>query len=386
VRSVGPRPDPRLVGRLRAAAVGRLAGIMPSRQELAEQVEDLIDEEMTASGERERRATVEAVLDEALGLGPLEALLRDRSVTEVVVNGAGSAFVERDGRLEPVETGFLDDAHLLHVIDRVLAPLGRRIDASSPMVDARLADGSRINAIIPPLALDGPCLSIRRFPGAPLKIADLTASGTLDDAALTVLVDAVSRRENILVTGGTGSGKTTTLAALAATIDPAERVITIEDAAELRVGLPHVVRLESRPASVQGTGEVTIRDLVRNALRMRPDRIVVGEVRGPEAIDMLVAMTTGHAGSMSTVHASSSRDALRRLQLLAAMGNLEVSYEAISDQVAAAIDLVVHQLRLADGRRRVASIDRVSRSGTHDWSVATLARWVADTDRFEVSV
>jgi pilus assembly protein CpaF len=291
-----------------------------------------------------------------------------------MVNGPGSVFVERDGRLQRADVRFVDGAHLLHVIDRILSPLGRRVDEASPMVDARLPDGSRVNVVIPPLALDGAVLTVRRFGARPLSAADLVRLDTVSEAMLALLSAAVRARRNILVSGGTGSGKTTTLAALAAFIPSAERVVTIEDAAELRLTLPHVVRLESRPPSLEGRGAVPIRALVRNALRMRPDRIVVGEVRGGEALDMLVAMTTGHEGSLSTLHASSPADALRRLQTLALMGDLDLPYLAVAEQVASALDLVVHQARLADGRRRVVEVAAVTR-GPQGAELETLVRW-----------
>jgi pilus assembly protein CpaF len=357
----GPPPDPSLVEHLRARAARdpRVGAAVTDRDELAAIVDGLLEEERRIMPGAARDALVEAVVDEAVGLGPLEGLLRDPAITEVMVCGPGRVFVERDGRIAPAEARFHDDAHLLHVIDRILAPLGRRVDEASPMVDARLPDGSRVNAVIPPLALDGPALTIRRFAGRPLDGEELVRLGTIDSPMLALLRAAVRARRNVLVTGGTGSGKTTTLAALAAFVPPAERIVTIEDAAELRIALPHVVRLESRPPSLEGTGAVPIRALVRNALRMRPDRIVVGEVRGGEALDMLSAMTTGHEGSLSTLHASSPADALRRLQTLALMGDLDLPWRAVADQVASAVDLVVHQARRPDGARRVVEIAAV---------------------------
>ena len=282
--------------------------------------------------------------------------------------------MERAGRIEPVDTRFADSDHLLHVIDRILAPLGRRLDEASPMVDARLADGSRVNAVVPPLSIDGPVLTVRRFPGERLQGDDLVRLGALSPDMLAALHAAVAARRNILVTGGTGSGKTTTLAALCAAIGPAERVITIEDAAELRLPLAHVVRLESRPAGVEGRGAVPIRALVRNALRMRPDRIIVGEVRGGEALDMISALTTGHEGSLSTLHASSPREALRRLVTLALMGDLELPWRAVADQVASAVDLVVHQARDASGARRTVEIAEVVR-GDDGPEAVRICRW-----------
>ena len=372
-----------LVERLRSEAVARLGSGEVDREQLADVVDDLIDEHRIALSTRERDSSIAAVVDEALGLGPLETLLRDPGVTEIAVNGPSLVFVERDGHMSRSPVRFSDNAHLLHIIDRILAPLGRRVDAASPMVDARLSDGSRVNVVVPPLAVDGPCLSVRRFPVA-LGAEELLANGTVDASLLGVLRRIIVDRRNVLVTGGTGSGKTTTLAMLAGFIGDAERVITIEDAAELRIDLPHVVRLESRPASLQGGGAVSIRDLVRNALRMRPDRIVVGEVRGAEAVDMLAAMTTGHEGSLSTIHASSPEDAIRRLQLLVAMGDLELSYEAVADQVVSAIDVIVHQARLPDGRRRVLSVSDVSADIGTGPRVVSRARWSSESDSFRL--
>ncbi len=373
--------DPALVEHLRSRAArdGRVGGTHMDRGALAEVVADMLDEERRILTEEERGRVIQAVVDEALGLGPLEPLLRDPRITEVMVCGPGRVFVERDGRISPADVRFHDDAHLLHVIDRILAPLGRRVDEASPMVDARLPDGSRVNAVIPPLSLDGPALTIRRFAGAPLTGDDLVRLGTIDAAMLAMLRATVEARRNVLVTGGTGSGKTTTLAALAAFVPARERVVTIEDAAELRLALPHVVRLESRPPSLEGSGAVSIRALVRNALRMRPDRIVVGEVRGGEALDMLSAMTTGHEGSLSTLHASSPADAIRRLQTLALMGDLDLPYRAVADQVASALDLVVHQARRPDGTRRVVEVSAVA-AGPDGAALTSLVTWRPPAD------
>jgi pilus assembly protein CpaF len=369
-------PDPALVEEIRAAIVrsGAVVAGSATRQVVAALAEDALDDGRHILSGDARRAVVTAVADATLGLGPLEPLLRDPDVTEVMVNGPDHVWVERAGRIEAVETRFADSDHLLHVIDRILAPLGRRLDEASPMVDARLPDGSRVNAVVPPLSIDGPALTVRRFPGERLQGDDLVRLGAMSGEMLHALRAAVMARRNILVTGGTGSGKTTTLAALSAAIPRAERVITIEDAAELRLPLDHVVRLESRPAGVEGRGAIPIRALVRNALRMRPDRIIVGEVRGGEALDMISALTTGHEGSLSTLHASSPAEAMRRLVTLALMGDLELPWRAVADQVASAVDLVVHQARDASGARRTVEVSEVVR-GPDGPVVLRLCRW-----------
>lgn len=369
-------PDPGMVEAIRAAVVrdGRISPGAATREAIADLADEALDAGRHLLGDDARRAVIDAVVDATLGLGPLEPLMRDPAVTEVMVNGPSSAWVERAGRIERVGIAFADADHLLHVIDRILSPLGRRLDEASPMVDARLPDGSRVNAVIPPLSIDGPALTIRRFPAERLQGDDLVRLGAMSREMLDALHLAVRARRNILVTGGTGSGKTTTLAAVSAAIDGRERVITIEDAAELRLPLAHVVRLESRPPGVEGRGAVPIRALVRNALRMRPDRIIVGEVRGGEALDMISALTTGHEGSLSTLHASSPREALRRLVTLALMGDLELPWRAVADQVASAVDLVVHQARLADGTRRTVEIAQVIRADGGP-VVRRLCRW-----------
>ena len=345
----------RLVERRREAAA---AGAVPAAQ-LSEEVRALVDEEAALLGAAEREALVGRVLRDTVGLGPLEALLADPSVEEVMVNGPRSVYVERAGRIEPVEAAFADEEELRNAIERILAPLGRRVDELSPMVDARLADGSRVNAVIPPLAIDGPALSIRRFGAHRPGPRELVELGTLSEAQLEQLAAAVAERRSVLVSGGTGSGKTTLLNALSGFVAAEERLVTIEDAAELRLRRPHVVRLETRPAGVEGRGEVTIRDLLRNALRMRPDRIVIGEVRGAEALDLLTALNTGHRGALSTVHANSPRDALARLETLALMAGLGLPHEAIAAQVRRGIDLVVHIERDGQGHRRVTEIAAV---------------------------
>jgi pilus assembly protein CpaF len=355
-----------LAGSLRARLIERrrteaAAGRSPVT-ELVGEVRDLVAEEAALLG-AEDRAKVEArIVRDTVGLGPLEDLLADPLVEEVMVNGPQSIYVERAGRIEASGVRFGDEEELRNAIERILAPLGRRIDELSPMVDARLADGSRVNVVIPPLAIDGPALSIRRFGVErpdPRKLVEL---GTLSAAQCKLLEAAVAGRRSILVSGGTGSGKTTLLNALSSFIASGERVVTIEDAAELRLQQPHVVRLESRPASVEGRGEVTVRDLLRNALRMRPDRIVIGEVRGPEALDLLSALNTGHDGALSTVHANSPVDALSRLETLALMAGVGLPHEAIAEQVQRGIDLVVHLERRRDGARRVVEIAEVVRA------------------------
>jgi pilus assembly protein CpaF len=282
-------------------------------------------------------------------------------VDEVMVNGAAEVFVERRGRVERAAAAFASEAELVHAIERVLAPLGRRVDEASPMCDARLPDGSRVNVVMPPLAVDGPCMTIRRFRPHGFSLVDLVANGTLPEDVGDFLTECVRASTSVLVSGGTGSGKTTTLNALSGAIPDGERIVTVEDAAELRLRQQHVVRLEARPPNVEGRGEVTIRALVRNALRMRPDRIVVGEVRGGEALDMLSALTTGHEGSLTTVHAMSAEEALRRIETLALMAGVGLPHEAIRDQVGAAIELVVHQRRTPEGGREVAAVAEVVR-------------------------
>ena len=319
----------------------------------------MLNEENYPLNADSRKRVVEAIEFEILGLGPLEYLLRDRDISDIMVNGAKCTFVERRGRLRRSDVVFDDSAHLMRIIDRIVSQVGRRVDESAPMVDARLQDGSRVNVIVPPLALDGPALSIRRFPSAPLKLADLVQRGALSAEMAQVLTAAVRIGCNILISGGTGSGKTTTLNALSAYIPRQERIITIEDAAELQMLQPHVVRLETRPANMEGRGEISQRDLVRNALRMRPDRIIVGEVRGQEALDMLQAMNTGHDGSMSTIHANTPRDALSRLENMVAMTGYDLPARAVRGQIASALDLVIQVNRLEDGSRRMISITEI---------------------------
>lgn len=327
------------------------------------QIRALVDREAPVLDAGARAELARRVAQRAFGLGALEPLLADPHVDEIMVNGAGSVFVERRGRIEDGAVQFAGEADLRHAIERILAPLGRRVDEASPMCDARLPDGSRVNVVIPPLALDGPVLTIRRFRRRGFSPEALVRAGTWSPPLHDLLRAAVAARLNVLVSGGTGSGKTTTLNALSAFIPEGERIVTIEDAAELRLQQPHVVRLEARPASLEGRGEVTVRTLVRNALRMRPDRIIVGEVRGAEALDMLSAMSSGHDGSLGTVHAGSPEEALRRVETLALMADLGLPHAAIREQVAGALDLVVHQARQADGSRRVVAVGEVVRVG-----------------------
>ena len=321
----------------------------------------LVDAEAGLLAAEQREELVRRIAERSFGLGPLETLLADPEVDEIMVSGTAPAWVERRGRIESTGVGFATEDDLRHTIERILAPLGRRVDEAQPLVDARLPDGSRVNVVVPPLALDGPALTIRRFRRRGFGPADLVRTGTLPQPLLDFLGRAVAARSNVLVCGGTGSGKTTTLNALSAFIGAEERVVTIEDAAELRLRQPHVIRLEARPANLEGRGEVTIRQLVRNALRMRPDRIVVGEVRGAEALDMLTALSTGHDGSLCTVHAGSPAEALRRIETLALMAELGLPHAAVREQVADAIDLVVCQSRMADGGRRVVAVAEVVR-------------------------
>ena len=323
------------------------------------------------------------MVDELTGYGPLEELIRDDRINDILVNGTRHIYVERSGVLSRTDLRFIDDEHVLRVIRRILAPLGRRIDESSPMVDARLPDGSRVNAIIPPLALDGPCLSIRKFRKDPLQSSDLLASGALNEDMLAFLEMAVRKRCNVLISGGTGAGKTTLLNVLSRNISPYERLVTIEDAAELQLGHDHVVRLETRPPNVDGRGEVTARDLMRNALRMRPDRVLLGEVRSHEVLDMLQAMNTGHDGCMSTVHANSPRDALLRLEMLAGFAGFQGQEVTLKHMIATALDLIVQVGRLSDGRRRILAISEVL--GVQDERILTNELFVYQPElkRFE---
>ena len=338
-----------------------LAGAADPGDDLSGRIRELVDREAAVLDGAARAELADRIAERAFGLGPLEPLLADPAVEEVMVSGTAPVWIERGGRLERTAVRFSDERELRDAIERILAPLGRRVDEAEPLCDARLPDGSRVNVVIPPLALDGPVLTIRRFRRRGFTAEELVANGTLSRPLLDFLARAVRARATILVCGGTGSGKTTTLNVLSGFIGAGERVVTIEDAAELRLSQPHVIRLEARPPNLEGRGEVTIRRLVRNALRMRPDRIVVGEVRGPEALDMLTALSTGHDGSLSTIHAGTPAEALRRVETLALMAGLGLPHAALREQVADAFDLVVCQARAAEGTRRVVAVAEVIR-------------------------
>ena len=309
---------------------------------------------------QERERLSQEVLDEIFGLGPLEPLLKDDTISDILVNTSGNVYIERNGLLESTSVQFRDDTHLMRIIDRIVSAVGRRVDESSPMVDARLPDGSRVNVIIPPLAIDGPCLSIRRFGGKPLQAEDLLRIRTATPEMLDLLEGCVRARLNILISGGTGAGKTTLLNVLSSFISDRERILTIEDAAELQLHQNHVVRLETRPPNIEGKGAIRQRQLVINALRMRPDRIIVGEVRGEEALDMLQAMNTGHDGSLTTIHANSPRDALIRLETMVAMSNLNLPDSAVRQQIASALDAVVQVSRMSDGSRKITHVSEIT--------------------------
>jgi pilus assembly protein CpaF len=330
------------------------------RAEVRQALATLIDTEPTLLSAAEKQQVCDEVLDEVFGLGPLEPLLDDATVSDILVNTHKAVYVERRGVLELTGVAFRDDAHLMHIIDKIVSQVGRRIDESTPMVDARLLDGSRVNAIIPPLAVDGPLLSIRRFSRDRLMPPDLVERRAMTQGMMELLEAAVKARLNIIISGGTGAGKTTLLNALSAFISPRERIVTIEDAAELQLKQPHVARLETRPPNLEGQGAVRQRELLINSLRMRPDRIVVGEVRGEEALDMLQAMNTGHDGSLTTIHANSPRDALSRLEVMVSLANANMQLNAIRQQVASAVHLIVQATRLSDGSRRVTSITEVT--------------------------
>ena len=324
-----------------------------------QRLRELLDEEEAGLSAQEKLLIVRQIGDSVLGLGPLETFIRDPDITEVMVNGYNSIYVERAGKIYWSGAKFHDEGQLRRTIDKIVAKVGRRVDEASPYVDARLPDGSRVNAIIPPLAIDGPCLTIRKFSADPYRAEDLISFGTITKETVEMLDACVRGRLNILVSGGTGAGKTTTLNVLSSFLPDDERIVTIEDSAELRLQQPHIVRLESRPSNIEGRGEVTIRDLVRNALRMRPDRIVVGEVRGAEALDMMQAMNTGHDGSISTVHSNAPRDALSRVETMMLMSGMELGIRAIREQISSALNLIVHQARMKDGVRRITHVTEV---------------------------
>jgi pilus assembly protein CpaF len=348
----------KLVDKLDLSRVSDLSGDV-LRREIRLVVERLCDTENPLLNRMERERLIDEVLDETFGFGPLEMLLKDPTVSDILVNGPHKVYVERRGKLEKTDVKFRDNAHLLQIIDRIVSKVGRRVDETSPMVDARLPDGSRVNAIIPPLALDGASMSIRRFGANPLKLEDLLNFKAFTPEMAMLMEAAIKARLNIIISGGTGCGKTTLLNTLSSFIPPDERIVTIEDAAELQLQQDHVVRLETRPPNIEGKGEVTTRDLVRNALRMRPDRIVIGECRGAEALDMLQAMNTGHEGSLTTLHANNPRDAQARLETMIMMGGFELPIKAMRQQIASAVDIIIQANRLQGGPRKVTSITEV---------------------------
>ncbi len=347
-----------LIERLDLTKLAMLPGDVV-QQQIRRIVEDMLVDDETPLSRQERDQLVVEVQHETFGLGPIEPLMQDPTISDILVNGPHEVYVERRGKLQKTSAIFRDDAHLMQVIERIVSAVGRRVDESSPMVDARLKDGSRVNAIIPPLALDGPVMSIRRFAVDPFRMADLLQFGAVTEQLAEVLRGAVQARLNILVSGGTGAGKTTMLNILSNYIPSTERIVTIEDSAELQLQQDHVVRLETRPPNIEGAGAVTARDLVRNALRMRPDRIVVGEVRGGEVLDMLQAMNTGHDGSMSTVHANSTRDALSRIETMVLMSGLALPMRAMRDYIASALDVVIQLARLSDGTRKLVRVTEI---------------------------
>ena len=352
------RMHQRLVDKIDLSRVGDLKG-ESFRREIRLVVEHLCDSENTFLNRSERDKIVDEVLDETLGLGPLEFLLKDPSISDILINGPKNIFVERGGQLVKTDVEFRDNAHLMQIIDRIVSKVGRRVDETSPMVDARLEDGSRVNAIIPPLALDGACVSIRRFGSNPVKLEGLLNFKAFTPEMVMLLEGCIKARLNIIISGGTGSGKTTLLNTLSSFIQNDQRVVTIEDAAELQLQQEHVVRLETRPSNIEGTGAITATDLVRNALRMRPERIIIGECRGGETLDMLQAMNTGHDGSMTTVHSNSPRDAIARLETLVMMAGYDLPIKAIRQQVVGAVDLIIQANRLQGGPRRVMNITEV---------------------------
>lgn len=348
----------KLVDKLDLSKVGQLAGDV-LRREIRLVVEHLCDSENTMLNRSERERLIDEVLDETFGLGPLEALLKDPAVSDILINGPKNVYVERRGKLEKTTVTFRDNEHLLQIIDRIISKVGRRVDETCPMVDARMPDGSRFNAIIPPLALDGPAVSIRRFGRNPLKLEDLLNLKAFTPEMVILLEGAIKARLNVVISGGTGSGKTTLLNTLSSFIPNNERIVTIEDAAELQLQQEHVVRLETRPANIEGKGAITATDLVRNALRMRPERIIIGECRGPETLDMLQAMNTGHEGSMTTLHANAPRDAIARMETMIMMAGFELPLKAMRTQIASAVNLIIQANRLQGGVRRITHITEV---------------------------
>ena len=360
-------PHAELKTRIHRACIARLGAAflnLEGSDELEKRVQEVVSEELKSEevplSPSERSLLERQIADDVLGYGPLEPFLRDHTVTEIMVNGYDQVYIERGGMIQETDASFLDDSHLLRIIDRIVSQVGRRVDESSPMVDARLPDGSRVNAIISPLALRGPSLTIRKFAQDALTLESLVELGTMTPQSADFLAQCVRGKLNLLISGGTGTGKTTLLNAVSQFVPSSERIVTVEDAAELRLQQRHVVPLESRPPNVEGEGEVRIRDLVRNALRMRPDRIIVGEVRGAETLDMLQAMNTGHDGSLTTIHANSARDALHRLEMLVLMAGVELPVKAIREQIAGGFDLLVHIARLVDGSRRITQITEIT--------------------------
>jgi pilus assembly protein CpaF len=348
----------KLVDKLDLSRVGELEGDV-LRREIRLVVEHLCDTEDTLLNRNERDRLIDEVLDETFGLGPLEVLLKDPTVSDIMINGPKNVYVERRGRMEKTNVTFRNNEHLLQIIDRIISKVGRRVDETCPMVDSRMSDGSRFNAIIPPLAIDGPCVSIRRFGSNPLKLEDLLNFKAFTPEMVMLLEGAIKARLNIIISGGTGSGKTTLLNTLSSFIQNDQRIVTVEDAAELQLQQDHVVRLETRPANIEGKGAITATDLVRNCLRMRPERIIIGECRGPETLDMLQAMNTGHEGSMTTLHANTPRDAIARMETMIMMAGFELPLKAMRTQIASAVDLIVQANRLQGGPRKITHITEV---------------------------
>ena len=349
----------KIIERIDTSMLGQEGEEQRFNAEIADIVEETLKEKELHLSRTERQTMIRYIIDESIGFGPISGHLLDEEVSEIMVNGPDQVYVEKKGRLELVDTSFEDNQHVMRIIEKIVSPLGRRIDESSPMVDARLPDGSRVNAVIPPLALNGPTITIRKFAKKPLNVGNLISYGTMTSDMALFIEACIKARLNIVVSGGTGSGKTTTLNVLSSFIPHDERIVTIEDAAELQLEQEHVVRLESRPANIEGKGAISIRDLVKNSLRMRPDRIVIGEVRGGEALDMLQAMNTGHDGSLTTGHSNSPRDMLSRLETMVLMAGMDLPVRAIREQIASAIDIVIHQARLKDGSRKITHITEV---------------------------